>query len=191
MVSGFILIQPGAEIARQIDLLLHLDDPAHVARYREFEDWFRHTQDVPGAFYLWIVRHLFRDNSLMSGSLRVRGQKVDLARIDMPLNLLAGATRGQCSRSDSCPMNSPRRGVSALPSRVAIGKDPENQGGPMADRTQRVKGKAEETKGRLKRETGQATGRPGTEARGAAEELKGKAKNAVGKARSAVKKSTR
>jgi poly(3-hydroxybutyrate) depolymerase len=92
MLSGFILIQPGAEIARQIDLLLNLGDPAHVARYREFEDWFKHTQDVPGAFYLWIVRHLFRDNSLIGGSLEVRGSTVDLARIDMPLNLLAGAT---------------------------------------------------------------------------------------------------
>ena len=61
----------------------------------------------------------------------------------------------------------------------------------MGDRTQRLKGKAEETKGRLKRETGQATGRPGTEARGAVEELKGKAKNAVGRARSAAKESTR
>jgi poly(3-hydroxybutyrate) depolymerase len=92
MLAGFILIQPGAEIARQIDLLLHLDDPAHVARYREFEDWFKFTQDVPGAFYLWIVRHLFRDNSLISGSLQVRGQKVELEKIDMPLNLMAGAT---------------------------------------------------------------------------------------------------
>jgi poly(3-hydroxyalkanoate) synthetase len=92
MLSGFILIQPGAEISRQIDLLLNLDDPAHVARYREFEDWFKHTQDVPGAFYLWIVRHLFRDNGLISGSLTVRGQQVDLSRIDMPLELMAGAT---------------------------------------------------------------------------------------------------
>ena len=80
MLSGFILIQPGAEISRQIELLLNLDDPAHVARYREFEDWFKHTQDVPGAFYLWIVRNLFRDNGLISGSLEVRGQKVDLRR---------------------------------------------------------------------------------------------------------------
>ena len=92
MLSGFILIQPGAEISRQIELLLNLDDPAHVARYREFEDWFKHTQDVPGAFYLWIVRNLFRDNGLVSGSLEVRGQKVDLSRIDMPLELMAGAT---------------------------------------------------------------------------------------------------
>jgi len=92
MLTGFIMIQPGAEISRQIDLLLNLDDPAHVARYREFEDWFKHTQNVPGAFYLWIVRHLFRDNALIAGSLEVRGQKVDLGRLEMPLNLLAGAT---------------------------------------------------------------------------------------------------
>ncbi len=92
IVSGFIMIQPAAEIARQLDLLLHLDDDAHVARYREFEDWFKHTQAVPGAFYLWIVRNLFRDNALIAGALEVGGTKVDLSRIEMPLNLLAGAT---------------------------------------------------------------------------------------------------
>jgi uncharacterized protein YjbJ (UPF0337 family) len=61
----------------------------------------------------------------------------------------------------------------------------------MGDRTQRVKGKAEEKKGRAKRAAGAATGDRSTEANGAGEELKGKAKNAVGKARSSVKKSTR
>ena len=92
MVSGFVLIQPGAEISRQIDLLLHLDDDAHVARYCQFEDWFKHTQDVPGGFYLWIIRHLFRDNELIDGAIRIRGRRVDLANISMPLYLLAGAT---------------------------------------------------------------------------------------------------
>ncbi|HEY5430727.1 MAG TPA: DUF3141 domain-containing protein, partial [Solirubrobacteraceae bacterium] len=61
-------------------------------RYREFEDWFKHTQDIPGAFYLWIVEHLFRDNELIAGTLEVSGQRVDLGRIDCPLNLLGGAT---------------------------------------------------------------------------------------------------
>jgi poly(3-hydroxybutyrate) depolymerase len=92
MLAGFITIQPGDEISRQVDLLLNLDDPAHVARYREFENWFKHTQDIPGAFYLWIVRHLFRDNLLIRGELTVADQPVDLGRIDMPLNLLAGTT---------------------------------------------------------------------------------------------------
>jgi poly(3-hydroxybutyrate) depolymerase len=92
MLSGFIAIQPGNEISRQLELLQHLDDPAHVARYAEFEDWFKHTQDIPGAFYLWIVRHLFRDNALIAGTLTLRGQRVRLSRIEMPLFLLAGST---------------------------------------------------------------------------------------------------
>jgi poly(3-hydroxybutyrate) depolymerase len=70
MLSGFIAIKPDSEIARQVQLLAHVDDAAHVARYREFEDWFKHTQAIPGAFYLWIVEHLFRDNELVAGTPR-------------------------------------------------------------------------------------------------------------------------
>jgi poly(3-hydroxyalkanoate) synthetase len=92
MVAGFIMIQPADEISRQLQLLLHMDDAHYVARYREFEDWFKHTQDIPGGFYLWVVRHLFRDNALVSGSLHVGDRRVDLARLEMPLALLAGAT---------------------------------------------------------------------------------------------------
>jgi poly(3-hydroxybutyrate) depolymerase len=92
MVAGFVMIRPADEISRQLQLMQHIDDESYVARYREFEDWFKHPQDIPGRFYLWIVRHLFRDNELVSGSLTVRNRRVDLARLDMPLNLLAGAT---------------------------------------------------------------------------------------------------
>jgi len=91
MIAGFVLIQPAAEISRQFELLRNLDDERHVERYAEFEDWFKYTQDIPGAFYLWIVRNLFRDNALVRGTLEVGGETVDLSRLDMPLNLLAGA----------------------------------------------------------------------------------------------------
>ncbi|MDQ6816623.1 MAG: DUF3141 domain-containing protein [Actinomycetota bacterium] len=91
MLAGFIMIQPGAEISRQIELLLHLDDERRVGRYREFENWFKHTQDIPGSFYLWIVRNLFCANALIAGELEVCGSRVDLSRIGMPLSLLAGA----------------------------------------------------------------------------------------------------
>jgi poly(3-hydroxybutyrate) depolymerase len=92
MLAGFILIKPDNEVARQAQLLANVHDPEHVARYREFEDWFKHTQDIPGAFYLWIVEHLFRDNELVRGELEVAGRRVELARISCPLNLLGGAT---------------------------------------------------------------------------------------------------
>ena len=92
MLAGFIGLQPDNEIARQMQLLANINDPAHVERYQEFEDWFKYTQAIPGDFYLWIVEHLFRDNELVAGKLEVGGERVDLRRIACPLNLLAGAT---------------------------------------------------------------------------------------------------
>jgi poly(3-hydroxyalkanoate) synthetase len=91
-LGGFIALKPEAEVERQLQLFTHLDDADHVARYRDFEDWFKHTQDIAGAFYLWIVQHLFRDNELVKGELLVAGEPVHLTRITCPLHLLGGAT---------------------------------------------------------------------------------------------------
>jgi poly(3-hydroxybutyrate) depolymerase len=90
MLTGFIAINPADEISRQLELLRSVGNPSHVDRYTEFEDWFKHTQDIPGDFYLWIVRHLFADNALINGRLEIGGTRVELDRIDMPLNLLGG-----------------------------------------------------------------------------------------------------
>ena len=91
MLGGFLAIKPENEIAKQMQLLAHLDDAKHVERYQALEDWFKHTHDIAGAFYLWIVERLFRDNALIGGELEVGGERVDLGRITCPLNLLAGA----------------------------------------------------------------------------------------------------
>lgn len=90
MLGAFIGIKPESEVEKQLQLLLQLNRPEHVERYRAFEDWFKYTQDIAGDFYLWIVQHLFRDNELIDGRLEVEGRRVDLGRIRCPLNLLAG-----------------------------------------------------------------------------------------------------
>lgn len=92
VLSNFISIQPQSEISRQLQLLENIDDPTHVERYRVFEDWFKYTQDIPGAFYLWLVENLFWRNRLIRGRLTVGGRRVDMAAIDCPLLLLAGST---------------------------------------------------------------------------------------------------
>jgi len=92
LLGGFIALQPESELERQIQLLAHIRDPEHVDRFRTFETWFKHTQPIPGAFYLWIVEHLFQKNELVAGTLRVGGERVDLAAITCPLHLIAGAT---------------------------------------------------------------------------------------------------
>jgi poly(3-hydroxyalkanoate) synthetase len=92
MLGGFVAIKPENEVAKQLQLLASVGDERQLERYRAFEDWFKHTQDIPGAFYLWIVENLFRDNRLVRGTLEVRGRRVDLGAIACPLYLLAGAT---------------------------------------------------------------------------------------------------
>ena len=61
----------------------------------------------------------------------------------------------------------------------------------MGDRTQRLKGKANETVGRAKANAGYESGHGKTEAKGVGQMLKGKTQKAVGKARSNAKKATR
>jgi poly(3-hydroxyalkanoate) synthetase len=90
VLTNFILMQPQTEIGRQLALLENVDDPQHVERYRVFEDWFKYTQDIPGAFYLWLVEHLFHKNELIDGRLVVDGRRADLGNITCPLFLLAG-----------------------------------------------------------------------------------------------------
>lgn len=92
VLSNFISIQPQSEISRQLQLLENIEDPTHVERYRVFEDWFKYTQDIPGAFYLWLVENLFWHNRLIDGSLEIDGRTVDLAAIECPLLLLAGSS---------------------------------------------------------------------------------------------------
>jgi poly(3-hydroxyalkanoate) synthetase len=91
MLAGFIVIKPENEISRQLALLTNVRKPEQVERYRTFEGWYKHMQAIPGAFYLWIVEELFLHNRLIRGELEVGGEPVDLARIEAPLNLLAGA----------------------------------------------------------------------------------------------------
>ncbi|TCK24861.1 alpha/beta fold hydrolase [Pseudonocardia endophytica] len=92
VLSNFIGIQPQSEVSRQLQLLENIDDPTHVERYRVFEDWFKYTQDVPGAFYLWLVENLFWKNKLITGELEIGGRRVDMGAITCPVLLLAGST---------------------------------------------------------------------------------------------------
>ena len=92
LLGGFIVIKPENELGKQMQLLAHVRDARHVERYRAFEDWYKHTQDIARPFYLWLVEHQFRDNELIGGALRIGDDAVDLGRIDCPVNLLAGAT---------------------------------------------------------------------------------------------------
>jgi poly(3-hydroxyalkanoate) synthetase len=90
-LRGFKLLEPGAEMDRLMGLLANIHDPDYVTRHIDFTNWFEWTQDLPGAFYLWIIEHLFIHNELARGVLLVDGTGVDLSAIDCPIFLLAGS----------------------------------------------------------------------------------------------------
>ena len=91
LLAGFMGMQPHNELDRQLQLLAHVNDHAHVDRYRTFESWFQWTQSIPGDFYLWSIEHLFQKNQLVKGELVVGGRAVDLAEISAPLYVIAGS----------------------------------------------------------------------------------------------------
>jgi len=90
-LRGFKLLEPGAEMDRLMGLFANIHDPDYVTRHIDFTNWFEWTQDLPGAFYLWIIEHLFIHNELARGVLLVDGTGVDLSAIDCPIFLLAGS----------------------------------------------------------------------------------------------------
>ncbi len=91
MLGGFVALQPETEITTHLELALHLDDDAYVARYAEFRDWYAYTQPIPGGMYLWAVEHLFLRNELVRGEMTIDGRPVSLGAIRCPVALLGGA----------------------------------------------------------------------------------------------------
>lgn len=89
-IRGFKMLEPAQETVRLAGLWGNIHDPAYVRRFVDFTTWFEWGQDIPGAFYLWIVEHLFQRNELHRGVLVVGGEVVDLGRIAVPVFLLAG-----------------------------------------------------------------------------------------------------
>ncbi len=92
-LRGFKLLEPGAEMERLMGLLANIHDPEYVTRHIDFTNWFEWTQDLPGAFYLWIIEHLFIHNELARGELVVGDTQVNLSSDRLP-DLPAGGHQG-------------------------------------------------------------------------------------------------
>ncbi|HII15973.1 MAG TPA: DUF3141 domain-containing protein [Nanoarchaeota archaeon] len=91
MVIGFMMLNPVDRfITDYLDLFEHIDDEAFVTRARKFRAWYEYTQDIPGRFYLQVVKELFKENKLVKGGLEILGRKVNLGNITCPLHLIAG-----------------------------------------------------------------------------------------------------
>ncbi|HUI22379.1 MAG TPA: alpha/beta fold hydrolase [Methylocella sp.] len=93
MLQGWKNMHPAQHyIQDHIDLYEHIDDPAYLAKEETFESWYENPIDLPGRWYLQVIRQLFKENRLAKGEFVGLGRKLSLRNITCPVYLLAGAS---------------------------------------------------------------------------------------------------
>jgi poly(3-hydroxyalkanoate) synthetase len=64
--------------------------PAQLSGLEErFRNWYAWTVDLPGTYYLQVVRWLFKENRIVDGRFVALGRAIDLANVRMHVFLLA------------------------------------------------------------------------------------------------------
>jgi poly(3-hydroxyalkanoate) synthetase len=91
MLQGWKNMHPAQHyIEDHIDLYEHIDDPAYLAKEEAFESWYENPIDLPGRWYIQVIRQLFKENRLAKGEFVGLGRKLNLHNITCPAYLLAG-----------------------------------------------------------------------------------------------------
>jgi len=54
-----------------------------------FGEWYARPIDLPGTYYLQVVRWLYKDNQLATGRFAALGRQIDLSRVHSPIFLVA------------------------------------------------------------------------------------------------------
>jgi poly(3-hydroxyalkanoate) synthetase len=92
MLQGWKNMHPEQHYIRDhIDLYEHIDDPAYVAKEESFKSWYENPIDLPGRWYLQVIKQLFKENRLAKGQFVGLGKTLSLRNIICPAYLLAGA----------------------------------------------------------------------------------------------------
>jgi poly(3-hydroxyalkanoate) synthetase len=69
----------------------HINEPDYVQRNETFERWYENTINLPGRWYLQVVKCLFKENQFAKGLFVALGQNIKPQTISCPLYLLAGS----------------------------------------------------------------------------------------------------
>lgn len=79
--------------ASEADQILQVSPDMNVDRARElearFREWYVTTVDLPGRYFLQVIRRLFKENQIAEGRFVALGRSVDLASVRTPVFLLA------------------------------------------------------------------------------------------------------
>jgi len=92
MLEGFKSMSLKQQLVdKYVGLYEHIDDPDYVKRVEIFERWYENTVNLPGRWYLQVVRELFKENRFAKGEFVGLGERLKPQTITCPLYLLAGS----------------------------------------------------------------------------------------------------
>ncbi len=77
-------------IKKYVDLFSHIEDQNYLKRTETFARWYEYPLNLPGAFYLQVIKQLFKENLLATGQFKALGKTINLKAITAPTYLLAG-----------------------------------------------------------------------------------------------------
>ena len=77
------------EIHRLLQTAESIDSPAFAALEVIFREWHAWTVDLPGTYYLEVAEKLYKRNEIATGQFIALGQQIDLAKVQVPIFLLA------------------------------------------------------------------------------------------------------
>jgi poly(3-hydroxyalkanoate) synthetase len=82
-----------SHVAEEAGHVLQVSSDVESVRLRELEEryreWYARTLDLPGTYYLQVVRRLFKENQIAEGRFAALGRPIDLGEVQAPMFLLA------------------------------------------------------------------------------------------------------
>lgn len=85
VLTSFEMLRPATRVAGQVQLWERMWSDEYVRSYRMFDRWATDPLPVAGEYFRDTIKELLWNNRLLKGDLRLGGERVDLARIRIPL----------------------------------------------------------------------------------------------------------
>jgi polyhydroxyalkanoate synthase len=98
---GFKMLQPTNDAASAVNLWWNLWNEKYVGGYRAMNRWSNEWVGFPGEFFRQWITWFYQENRLIEGTLVLRGQRVDLSSVTLPI-LVAAARQDKIAPPLAC-----------------------------------------------------------------------------------------
>ena len=91
MLQGFKNMHIGKQyFEKYAELYSKIEDQEYRKKFEKFESWYEYTIDLPGKWYLQVVKEIFKENRLFRGKFVGLEKRLNLKHIKFPVYLLTG-----------------------------------------------------------------------------------------------------